>query len=598
MMMLGSAGVPTLIGDIGFCLVIACLLSVVFARLKVPTIAAFLAGGVLVGPIAGKLVTDRANIDTIAGLGLILLLFVIGLEMDLRKLLKSGKTLILSGLLQFPLCVGFGYGASWLLQAAGWGSLGGGYVPLYVGFVTAASSTLLVVKLFLDAGQLDTVVGRVSLGILIFQDVWSIVVLAVQPNFADPGVAKILLTFLDIAVVGALAWAGARWLLPIAARWIARLPELMLVLALGWCFGVGMLGNHMGHLLGCLGLHLDMSISLEMGALIAGTTLAGKAYSFEVVSKVGVVRDFFITLFFVGLGMGIPVPDSLDVLLVAGALAAVCVLARMLVFFPLMYFTGMERRGAFVGSTRLAQISEFCLVIAYLGLNYGHVEAGFVSSVIFAFVITALASPFLFKGADRLHDLLRPLLRAVGFRDPPGLTESLKSDHHHEVVLLGFHRVASSLFFELQKSRPEVLRHTLVIDFNVALHEKIRATGASVRYGDFSNTESLHHLGIHGAKVVICTIPDDILKGTSNLKLAGILRKSAPHAVLILNALTSADAQRMYAAGADYVLLPRVESAHALLPALEAALGGQIAAFREDHDARLGAAEARAEILG
>ncbi|MBX3473746.1 MAG: cation:proton antiporter [Planctomycetes bacterium] len=596
-MFLAGGAVPPLIEAIGYCLLLAGVLSVIFAKLRVPTIAAFLAGGVIVGPIGGNLVTDRASIETIAGLGLILLLFLIGLEIDLRKLLKSGKPLVLTGLLQFPLCVAFGFAVTWGLASAGWDSFAGQYTGIYVGIVAAASSTLLVVKLFQDTGQLDTIVGRVSLGVLIFQDVWAIVVLALQPNFADPQLGKILFTFLDIIVVTAIAMAAARWVLPVVFHWIARLPELLLVAALGWCFGVGMLGAQTGHLLGYLGLHLDMSISLEMGALIAGATIAGKPFTYELMSKVSAVRDFFVTLFFVGLGMSIPAPDGIDVLLMAAALAAISVLARYVVFLPLMYATGLDRRQSFVAGTRLAQISEFCLVIAYIGMSYGHVNDKFVAAVIFAFVLTALITPALFKGADRLHDALAPLLRLIGLRDPSAAESGRHEAVGASLVILGFHRVASSLLHEIEKTRPELLPRTLVVDFNTALHPAIKARGAKVKYGDFSNLETLHHIGIEGAHVLLCTVPDDILKGTSNLKLAQGLRKLAPHAVIIVNALRAQDAKAMYEAGADYVYLQRVETAHALMPALEAALAGEIKGYIEDHQFRVGNPLERQEVL-
>ncbi|MCL4731661.1 MAG: NAD-binding protein, partial [Planctomycetes bacterium] len=338
-------------------------------------------------------------------------------------------------------------------------------------------------------------------------------------------------------------------------------------------------------------------ISLEMGALIAGATIAGKPFTYELMAKVSAVRDFFVTLFFVGLGMSIPAPDGLDVLLMAGAMAAICLAARLVVFLPLMYVTGMDRRQSFVASTRLAQISEFCLVIGYIGMSYGHVNDRFVAAVIFAFVITALITPALFRGADKLHDALAPLLRVLGLRDP-GAAESGRHDAAGpELVMLGFHRVASSLFHEIEKTRPELVPRMLIVDFNTSLHAQLRAKGAMVKYGDFSNLETLHHLGLEDARVLLCTVPDDILKGTSNLKLAAGLRKLAPHAVIIVNALRVEDARAMYAAGADYVYLPRVETARALMPALEAALAGELAGFVADHQFHAGDPLARHEVL-
>jgi len=163
-------GMHSLVRDIGICIVLAGLLAIVFVRMKIPEIAAYLLAGVVVGPVGAELVTDPANIETISELGLILLLYLIGLEIDIRKLLDSGRVLGVTGLLQYPLCVLFGVGVVKLLVWLGIGGdlLADGYAPLYVGFVMAASSTLLVVKLFQETFQLDTEVGRIALGLLIF----------------------------------------------------------------------------------------------------------------------------------------------------------------------------------------------------------------------------------------------------------------------------------------------------------------------------------------------------------------------------------------------------------------------------------------------
>lgn len=597
-MFVASSGLPPVIRDIGVCLLVAGVLSAIFTRLKIPTIAAFLASGVLIGPVVGEFVTDRASIDTIASLGLILLLFLIGLEIDVRKLAASGKTLILSGLLQFPLCVAFGAACTFAIQAAGWEAFGGKYTPLYLGVMMAASSTLIAVKLFQERMQLDTLVGRVSLGVLIFQDIWAIVVLAVQPNFNDPKIAVILLSFVDIAIITTVAVLGAKYVLPRVFRWIAKTPELMLVVATAWCFGIAFLGSNLGHLLEYIGIHLEMTVSMEMGALIAGASIAALPYSTEVVAKVSNVRDFFVTLFFVGLGMGIPAPEGVEVILMALLLTALAMASRYLVFFPLFYFTGMDRRNAIVGATRLMPISEFCLVIVYIGASLGHVGAEFGSACIFAFVITALISPALFDFGDKLHDKFGGLLGKLGFKPPQSVTKILGGHSHGaDIVLLGFHRVASSLLHNIERSQPELLPHVMVVDFNVSLHAEIAKRGVQVKYGDVSNMETLHHAGVSHAKIIVCTIPDDLFKGTSNLKLLKALKQMNPHAKIIVTALTMADGKTMYEAGADYVSMPRIEVAQSLLPVIEAAMTDSMASYRSGRRARVEDPLDRAEVI-
>lgn len=587
----------SLVFDIGLSLLVAGLLAALFTRFKVPTIAAFLFAGVFIGPIGTQLVTDKASIETISHLGLVLLLFLIGLEINLKKLLSSGKTLVLTGLLQFPLCVAFGMGAAHLLARTGWGPLQGTFTPLYVGLVVAASSTLLIVKLFQEKFQLDTAVGRMVLGILIFQDLWAMVVLAIQPNFAKPDLQPILLTLLGIAILVGVASLFARFILPTAFHWIARAPELMLVTATGWCFGVGLLGQNLGNILGLFGLSLPISVSLEMGALIAGATIASFPYSYEVLTKVTSVRDFFVTLFFVGLGMGIPLPNGADVLLLAVLMAGFAVASRYLIFLPLLYVTGFDRRSSVVSATRLVPISEFCLVIAYLGLGFEHLTAETVGAVIFAFVITALVYPWLFAKSDDLYHRLAPVLGAIGFKAPVNAKQDEEAEEDYELVLLGFHRVASSLFYELEQNDPELLKKTLVVDFNVALHPEIERRGATAHYGDIANLETLQHAGVDQARVIVCTIPDDILKGTTNVALTKALRAMCPEAAIVTNAVQVTDVKALYDAGADYVFLTRLDSARSLMPALEAAVVGSIREFRENQEFHLGKVDERREVL-
>lgn len=613
----GAAASPPLILDIGFCLLFAAILCAIFVKLKIPEIAAFLVGGVLIGSNIGmSLIQDTANIPVIADLGLILLLFVIGLEINLKKLMASGKALILTGLLQFPLCIAFGYAVGMALQASGWEIMQGTYMPLYVGLAAAASSTLLVSKLLQQKFQMDTTVGRMSIGILIFQDIWAIIVLAIQPSLpkvgpeaatasvGEPGLIAssegvsglllageggpsgmmtIALTFLGIFIVLGVGIVVAKYALPFAFRWIAKLPELMLVLALGWCFGLGLFGENLSGIMALIGWEdSHLAVSMGMGALIAGAAIASMPYAHEVVSKVEVVKNFFVTLFFVALGMQIPAPDGMGVIILAVALAAVSILARYFVFLPLFYYTGLDRRNSFVSSTKLAQVSEFCLVIAYLGYTAGHFndmpgkELTMVSSIIFAFVITALITPTLFNAADGMHDKFGPLLSKLGFKQPEAQKLEGGDKHVAAVVLLGFHRVSSSILHEIQHNRPDMIHEVMVVDFNVALHAKIAATGAHVHYGDISNHEVLHHMGVDKAKVIVCAIPDDVLKGTSNLKLTKMLRHLNHDGKLFMTALTPKDAGDMYAAGADYVMLPRIDAARSVLPAIDAALGGEL----------------------
>jgi Kef-type K+ transport system membrane component KefB len=596
-LVLAAAGGPSpLVHDLGACLIAAAVLAVVFERVRVPTIAALLAAGVVIGPIGLEVVKDQRSIETIANLGLTLLLFVIGLEVNLRSLVASGRTLLVGGALQVPLTVGAGFLVFLGLQALGWPLLAGRYAPLYLGIACAFSSTLLVVKFLQQHLQLDTVSGRLCVGLLIFQDVWAIVILALQPSFDQPAIGPIALTFIGIVIVAAIAAAAARWVLPLAFRVVAAIPELLVTAALGWCFGLGLLGAHLGDVLRLVGVNTPISVSLEMGALIAGASIATFPYSYEVVARVGNLRDFFVTLFFVGLGMSIPVPDGVAVLALALLLSAVAITLRYVVFLPLLYVAGLDRRNALDASTKLAQVSEFCLVIVYLGMQLGHLSKAQTSIVIFAFVATALCTPALFKASDALYDRVKPLLSLLGMK-PPGDAASPERHDDTRLVLLGFHRLASALVHDLERFHPDLLPHTVVIDLNVALHPKIREKGVKVIYGDMSNPELLKHAHIADAEVIVVTIPDELLKGTSNAAITRTLRTLAPRASILASAARAGAVKDVLDAGADYAFVVAAEAAQSLLAAVYAGLNGNLGSFIETHEQQHGRLAERREIL-
>lgn len=284
-------------------------------------------------------------------------------------------------------------------------------------------------------------------------------------------------------------------------------------------------------------------------------------------------------------------------LLGALVLAVVMTALRYVVFLPLLYATGLDRRHAVTTSTKLAQVSEFALVIVYLGLSLGHIDGEIVSLVIFSFVLTAILTPALFTLADPLHHRLGPLLGMFGLREGQRDAPVLAPDKPPRLVLLGFHRLASSLLHELGDEHRIPLADVLIVDFNVAIHDEIRRRGARVVYGDIANPATLAHSGVAEAEVIISTVPDDILEGITNLELTRQLRRMAPEARLLVNAVRLADVAAMYEAGADYVFSWRVETAHAVVPALHAALNGDLRGFAEAEQVERGDLRRRVEVL-
>jgi predicted Kef-type K+ transport protein len=250
------------------------------------------------------------------------------------------------------------------------------------------------------------------------------VAILIQPNLQNPDLGLIAMSFLGILLLALMTVIIALSFVGRAFTWIAKTPEMTLLGALAWCFIVVFMGVNLDPIFGLTyGRSFHMSVGPGMAALIAGASIANLPSSTEIITKVATVKDFFITLFFVALGISIPMPESIDVIIIAVALAVLAIVARQVIFFPLFYFTGVDQRNAEVSSVRLAQISEFGLVIAFLGVQLGHLSPSLTSAVIFAFVITALATPLMYGSAYEIHGWVRPMLEKCGFKAPPELSK-------------------------------------------------------------------------------------------------------------------------------------------------------------------------------
>lgn len=550
-----------LVTSIGISILAATVLAFLAHFAKQPLLLAYIAAGVVIGPRIGfKLVRSEEDIAVIAEIGLILLLFMIGLEIDMKKLKESGKALILSGVFQFIICVFLGLGFFPLL---GYSFGGENYDLLYLTACCALSSTAIVVKLLYAKFELDTLAGRITLGILVFQDLWAIIILGVQPNLAHPDVLTILMSFVKGGALVGVSLLASKYALPWLFKSIAKIPELLLVVSLGWCFAICGIAGWLG-------------LSIEMGALIAGVAISTFPYNLDVIAKVISIRDFFVTLFFVALGMQVPNPlDDLNVVGLAFIVAGFLILSRFLSIFPILYSLKQGHRISLLPSINLANLSEFSLVIAALGLSSGHIGNRTLSIIIFVFVITSILAPYMIKYNQSIQAAISGVLTRIGLKDAGGITETKAEEQSKEIALLGFFRVASSLIRDIQEAKninqsdeAQLLEKIVVVDFNPNVHAKLDSIGVKAIYGDISHMDTLHHAGIHDAKIVISTIPDTVLVGTDNLKMIKQIQSICPHAKIIVTAESASRALKMYAEGADYVFLPRLLAAQNLIPVI------------------------------
>jgi Kef-type K+ transport system membrane component KefB len=571
-----------LLAGIGIAIVGATAGGLLAKALRQPLLLGYLVAGIALGPEMGfGLVHQRESIAIISEIGLILLLFIIGLEMDLQKLLGAGRALTAAGLLQFPLGLVLGLAFA---KALGFALSGGRLDALYLAVAMALSSTMIVVKLLYDKYELMTLPGRLTLGILVFQDVWAILFLALQPTLLTPSAGTVLVAVVKAAALVAASLAAARYVLPAVFAFVAKVPELLLVCSLAWCFLVAGAAGALG-------------LSKEMGALVAGVGLCTFPYNLDVVAKVINIRDFFVTLFFVALGMQIPRPTPSAIGL-ALSVAAFIMLSRLVVV-PILLVSGAGLRASILPAVNLSQLSEFSLVIASLGLALGHIGQETVAVLTFAFAVTAVASTYLISFSHPVQSAALRVLGLFGLKDEAAPAPEAHGDSHvptRPVVFLGFYRDASSILhqFELGTVDGDMPQKILVIDFSPTVLRELRKRGVACLYGDVASLDTLQQAAVHGANVVVSTITDAVLKGTTNLRLLRKVRKLAPAARAIVAADTIAGALALYEEGADFVFLPRLHSAHDMAEVIRGAMDGDLGGWREEEMERL---RQRTEVL-
>ena len=564
-----------LIRDITLCILFAWAIGLAAHFFRQPLILAYLVAGFIIGPYGSGWVKSDESVSTISELGLIFMLFMIGLEIDLKKIIRAGKVILIAAGAQ--LVGGCVLGAAFFV-AIGLKLGGGGFDALYLAVACALSSTVVIVKVLYEKRELDTLPGRITLGILVLQDIFAILFLAVQPSLDNLQIGVVLLSFLRVGALVATALVLSRYVLPPLFHQIARQPELVMLGALAWCFLIGEIAER---------LHL----SREMGSLVAGVALSTFPYALDVTAKVTTLRDFFITLFFVGVGMTIPVPGLATVQL-ALVIAVFAVVSRLLTTFTPLYLMKQGLRASLLPALNLAQISEFSLVVLQTGIAANHITKETSSAASFAFVILAVLSTFAMMQSDRITRRAIPVFKRFGLRDldhgQGGETEHAAGHGAaRRIVILGFFRTASALLSQIERQNKELLDHISVVDFNPNVYRTLAARGQHEVYGDISNVDTLVHAGVGNAEIIILSVPDSLLKGANNEKLVRHVRSINPSAKIISTADLLSDVEDIYAAGADYVTVTRVSDAHALYEVIEAVDQGLLEAKRAEMDTRL-----------
>ncbi|MEK7496715.1 MAG: cation:proton antiporter [Patescibacteria group bacterium] len=522
-------------GEVSVLIILASLGALILFLLRQPSILAYLLAGAIAGPLGFGLIKSQEILGVLSSFGIALLLFLVGLELDFTKLKKLGRTSLIIGSAQVIFTTLIGFFICRLLGVA--------MVPsFYIALALTFSSTIIIVKLFSDQGELNTLAGRIALSILLFQDIVALSAVVILGGLnQDATIWFGVFTLLRaVALVGVVIFI-ARYALKYLFSIIARSSELLMLTALAWCFVIVMSS-------------LLLGLSAELGALIAGLALASMPYNLEISARLKSLRDFFLILFFVGLGSQLAITSLGTLQPLFWTLTAFVLIGNPIIVILIMSYLGYRRRTNLTVGLSMGMVSEFSLVLIALGVKLGHITNNYLTLIAAVAALSIAVTSYLMSHSDQIYICLKPWLKKLErnkFNSDEHSPIILKNKNH--TVLFGCDRLGERILRTLKS-----LKHSIVVvDFNPDVVTKLKKQGVTCLYGDMSDLEVMEQLNLDSARMIISTVPDV----ADNLLLLNLVHKLKSKAIIYLTASTWHDCQELYQAGAHYVIFPHYLSA-------------------------------------
>ncbi len=512
--------------QVGVVMVIAGILAILAYRLKQPLIIAYILTGVLVGPGVLNIVQQADVLSGLSQFGIALLLFIVGLNLNWRSIREVGPVVLIGGVAQVVLTSSLGFVIGSALQ---FDSL----TSLFLGLAFSFSSTIIIVKLLSDKDDLDRLYGRISVGLLIVQDVIAMFLLLVLGAWHSGGsVTSIIGGSLGKGLLVIIAlWILTKTILPILFKFVARSQELLFLVALGWCFALA-------------SILFSLGFSIEIGALLAGISLAASGFSHEIESKIRPLRDFFLIIFFIMLGTGLALGNLAQLWLPALVMSLYVLIGNPLIAWLIMRFMGYHPRTAWLTGTTVAQISEFSFILLGAGIAVGLVAPESIAVATLVALITITLSSYMIAYNEEVYEKLAFVFERFGL----GKHGENKRGKPSDYILFGYNRMGKRLLPQLTKLAGE----TLVVDYNPMVIEELALNGVPAMYGDAGSEDLLHFVSVAKAKMVISTIPDIMV----TLEMLDYLRCHRARGTIIVTAKNADEATRCYQHGATYVVVP------------------------------------------
>lgn len=538
--------------EVTIILLLASLIGAIGTKLRQPLIVSFIVVGILVGPSGFHLVASHDQIELLAKIGIAILLFIVGLKLDLHLIRTMGPVALATGLGQVIFTSLFGF---LIALAFGMSMVSAAYTAVALTF----SSTIIIVKLLSDKKEIDSLHGRIAIGFLIVQDILVVLAMIALSTFGGAGgqETSFLWEILTALGTGSLFLGGLlilmRTAIPRLLDQLARSQELLVLFSIAWAVVLGAAGDALG-------------FSTEVGAFLAGVSLASTHYREAIGSRLVTLRDFLLLFFFIELGSRLDL-SMLGGQLVSAAVFSVFVLVgNPLIVMIIMGIMGYRRRTSFLAGLAVAQISEFSLILASLGLSLGHIDKETVGLITLVGIVTIGLSTYMILYSGSLYRFLSPWLsifeRQKTHRE--SVPEDVPSDEQVDVILLGLGQYGTSIAHRLLQRGKKLI----AVDFDPEILAWWRERGLRVLYGDATDPEILEHLPLDRAGWVVSAIPDV----EANMTLVKVLKQDRLSARIVVTARRPEDAERLTRAGADIVLRPFLDAAEQAVDSLSEAM--------------------------
>ena len=527
----------TLLFHIGVITIVSTIFAFISKTLKQPNLLGYIIAGAVIGPIGLNIISNSSEIISLSELGVAFLLFGAGVEIDFNKLKEVGLIPIVNGIVQVVLTI---IVSLFLIMKMNINF----YTSLYIATAISFSSTTIVIKLLADNFELNTLHGRLMLGILIVQDLAAIILLPFLETIKE-GIAiqPIIQLGIKAGILLIIAYLLHKYLFPKILKAASKSQELLFLTAVSTLFFF-------------MGLAYDLGFSIAIGALIGGISISLLQFETEVNGKIKTLRDFFAIIFFASLGMQISSSFSASTITLILLIIFLTIIIKPLIITITHLIEGYGERSSFITGIGLGQMSEFSFIVAVQGAALGYLTKETFTAITIPIILTIILTPYFLKYDNSLFNSIsktREELKIPGLkfmrRRVPKTSKIKKSELKNHVILIGSHRMGSEILSEINK------KHKLVvIDYDPEVIKKLDSKKYNCIYGDVYHDYILEKANASKAKLAIITIPEDKII----LAVIAKLREMNPKIKIFTRANFAEDAIKFYEAGADAVILPEI----------------------------------------